>query len=377
MDFDKETLDALTLAAACHFNPEAAVRLYRTVGSASAVMDNGRNIRDMAPGCSERVVEALACAGEARRRAEGELEYAARTGVSILCMGDEAYPARLRDCPDAPLVLFYRGTAGLNGRRIVSVVGTRRCTAYGQDCVRSFVRRLKELCPDVLVVSGLAYGIDVCAHREALGCGADTVAVLAHGLDRLYPPSHRDTAASMTAHGGLLTEFFTHTNADKLNFLRRNRIVAGMADATVVVESAVRGGALSTARLARSYDRDVFAYPGRAGDECSEGCNNLIRDNKASLISSADDFVAAMGWTVDARLEQARREGIERTLFPDLTDEEQAVADILQKDNDLQINTLSARAAIPVGRLAAVMFSLEMKGMIKCLAGGVYHLIKI
>lgn len=181
----------------------------------------------------------------------------------------------------------------------------------------------------------------------------------------------------MTAHGGLLTEFFTHTNADKLNFLRRNRIVAGMADATVVVESAVRGGALSTARLARSYDRDVFAYPGRAGDECSEGCNNLIRDNKASLISSADDFVAAMGWTVDARLEQARREGIERTLFPDLTDEEQAVADILQEDNDLQINTLSARAAIPVGRLAAVMFSLEMKGMIKCLAGGVYHLIKI
>ena len=365
MDFDKETLDTLTLAAACHFNPEAAVMLYRTAGSASAVMDNGRNIRDMAPGCPDRVAEALACADEARRRAEGELEYAARTGVSIMCMGDEAYPARLRDCPDAPLVLFYRGTAGLNGRRVVSVVGTRRCTAYGQDCVRSFVRRLKELCPDVLVVSGLAYGIDVCAHREALGCGADTVAVLAHGLDRLYPPSHRDTASSMTAHGGLLTEFFTHTNADKLNFLRRNRIVAGMADATVVVESAVRGGALSTARLARSYDRDVFAYPGRAGDECSEGCNNLIRDNKASLISSADDFVAVMGWTVDARLEQARREGIERTLFPDLTDEEQAVADILQKDNDLQINTLSARAAIPVGRLAAVMFSLEMKGMIK------------
>lgn len=377
MDFDKETLDTLTLAAACHFNPEAAVRLYRTAGSASAVMDNGRNIRDMAPGCPDRVAEALASAGEARRRAEGELEYAARTGVSIMCMGDDAYPARLRDCPDAPFVLFYRGTAGLNGRRIVSVVGTRRCTAYGQDCVRSFVRRLKELCPDVLVVSGLAYGIDVCAHREALGCGADTVAVLAHGLDRLYPPSHRDTAASMTAHGGLLTEFFTHTNADKLNFLRRNRIVAGMADATVVVESALRGGALSTARLARSYDRDVFAYPGRAGDECSEGCNNLIRDNKASLISSADDLVAAMGWTVDARLEQARREGIERPLFPDLTDEEQAVADILQKDNDLQINTLSARAAIPVGRLAAVMFSLEMKGMIKCLAGGVYHLIKI
>ena len=372
-----ETLDILTLAAAMRSNPDAAVQLYRAAGGATAVMDNRRNLRDILPACPQRVVDALADIGEARRRAESEMEYAMRCGVKTLCLGDGDYPQRLKDCPDAPLVLFYKGTAALNRSRVINMVGTRRCTAYGQDCVRTFVRRLGELCPDVLIVSGLAYGIDICSHREALACGIDTVAVLAHGLDNLYPPRHKDTATQMTAHGGLLTEHFTHTNADKLNFLRRNRIVAGMADVTVVVESAVRGGALSTARLARSYDRDVFAYPGRAGDECSEGCNNLIRDNKASLISSADDLVAAMGWTVDARLEQARREGIERTLFPDLTDEEQAVADILQKDNDLQINTLSARAAIPVGRLAAVMFSLEMKGMIKCLAGGVYHLIKI
>ena len=163
---------------------------------------------------------------------------------------------------------------------------------------------------------------------------------------------------------------------DKLNFLRRNRIVAGVADATVVVESAHHGGALVTARLAQGYGRDVFAFPGRMGDEYSEGCNNLIRDNKAALVTSADDLVRALGWTDDARMAEARRQGIERTLFPELTEDEQAVADMLGKDNDLQINTLAARTAIPVGSLSAVMFSLEMKGVVKLTAGGVYHLIK-
>ena len=373
---EQEVVNLLTLAAALQFSPEAAVQLYRKAGSATAVIDNRRNIGDILPGLRRNVAAALAGVVGARRKAEAEIEYAARTGVRILPLGADGYPQRLADCADAPLALFFRGTADLNGRRVVSMVGTRRCTAYGQDCVRSFVRRLRELCPDALVVSGLAYGIDICAHREALASGLDTVAVLAHGLDNLYPPRHRDTADEMTRHGGLLTEYFTHTNADKLNFLRRNRIVAGVADATVVVESAHHGGALVTARLAQGYGRDVFAFPGRMGDEYSEGCNNLIRDNKAALITSADDLVRAMGWADDARMAEARRQGIERTLFPELTEDEQAVADMLGKDNDLQINTLAARTAIPVGALSAVMFSLEMKGVVKLTAGGVYHLIK-
>lgn len=376
MSYDRETLSALMLAAACHFNQESAVALYRKAGSASAVIDNSDSIRDMLPGCPKKVVEAIAHADTQRQRAENEIEYAMRTGVDIMCLGDGSYPSRLKECADAPLVLFFRGTAALDRRRVVSMVGTRRCTAYGQDCVRSFIRRLKELCPDVLIVSGLAYGIDICAHRETLDCGMDTVAVLAHGLDNLYPPRHSDTAQQMIRQGGLLTEFFTHTNADRLNFLRRNRIVAGMADATVVVESACKGGALSTARLARSYDREVFAFPGRVCDEYSQGCNNLIRDNKASLITSADDMVKAMGWTDDGRWAEVQRKGVELPLFPELTPEEQTVADILAKENDIQINALAVRSAIPVGRLSAVMFSLEMKGMVKCLAGGVYHLIK-
>ena len=371
-----EPLNILTLAAAMHFYPDEAVQLYRVAGSATAVMDNRRNLRDVLPACPQKVVEALADVSEARRKAEAEIEYASRNGVKTLCLGSDDYPQRLANCPDAPLVLFYKGTAALNRSRVINMVGTRRCTAYGQDCVRSFVRRLAELCPGTLVVSGLAYGIDICAHREALAAGLDTVAVLAHGLDNLYPPRHRDTATQMLTQGGLLTEHFTHTNADKLNFLRRNRIVAGMADATIVVESASHGGALVTARIAGSYSRDVFAFPGRVGDECSEGCNNLIRDNKAALVTSADDFVKAMGWQADAEMEHARRQGIERTLFPELTAEEQAAADTLAKDNDLQINTLSARTGTPIGRLTAVMFSLEMKGVVKLMAGGVYHLIR-
>ena len=227
----------------------------------------------------------------------------------------------------------------------------------------------------MLIVSGLAYGVDICAHREALANGLDTVAVLAHGLDYLYPPRHRDTADKMLTQGGLLTEFFSNTNADKLNFLRRNRIVAGISDATVLIESASHGGGLVTARIANGYSRDVFAFPGRAGDIYSEGCNNLIRDNKAGLISGAADFINAMGWQTDARLEQARRNGIERTLFPELTADEQAVADALQKENDQQVNSLTLTSGIPVSRLAATLFTLEMKGMVRCMAGGVYHLI--
>lgn len=369
-------LSSLILSSLDRIQPGVAAQLCRAAGSASAVIDNRRDIRSIAPGCSQRIIDALADIGEARQRAEGEMEYAVRTGVKILCQGGDGYPQRLATCEDAPLVMFFRGSGCLDSRRVVSIVGTRRCTAYGQDCVRSFVKRLAELCPETLIVSGLAYGIDICAHREALAVGLDTVAVLAHGLDNLYPPRHKDTADCMLEHGGLLTEHFTHTNADKLNFLRRNRIVAGLADAVVVAESASHGGALVTARIAQSYSRDVMAFPGCVGDEYSEGCNNLIRDNKAALITSADDFVNAMGWQDDARLATARRTGIERTLFPELTGEEQAVADILAKGNDQQINTLSTATGMAAGRLAAVMFSLEMKGVVKCRAGGVYHLIR-
>lgn len=231
------------------------------------------------------------------------------------------------------------------------------------------------MCPDTIIVSGLAYGVDVHAHREALANGMDTVAVLAHGLDTLYPSSHRDTANEMVRHGGLMTEYMTHTKPDKLNFVRRNRITAGICDATILVESAKKGGGLITARIAREYNRDVFAFPGAVGAPYSEGCNNLIRDNEAGLITSAEDFVKAMGWEDEAVLEKARSQGIERQLFPDLSEEERKVVDILGETNDLRQDIISVKTGIPIGNVIAVLFQLEMKGVVKAYAGGTYHLL--
>jgi DNA processing protein len=222
----------------------------------------------------------------------------------------------------------------------------------------------------VLIVSGLAYGIDICAHRQALATGFDTVGVLAHGLDTIYPGHHRDTAVQMVSHGGLLTEYMSQTEPFANNFRQRNRIVAGMSDATIVVESAHKGGALITARIAQEYNRDVFAFPGPVGAPYSEGCNHLIRDSKAGLITSADDFMAAMGWQP---VQQA--ETVERQLFPSLTPEEQQVAQWLRQMGDLQLNMLSVKTNIPMGRLNALLFQMEMKGVVRAMAGGTYHLM--
>ena len=234
---------------------------------------------------------------------------------------------------------------------------------------------LRGFCPQVLIVSGLAYGVDINAHRRALENDYETVGVLAHGLDQIYPYRHRDTAAQMLNHGGLLTEFMTQTNADKPNFVRRNRIVAGMADAVILVESAAKGGGLITAEIAQSYARAVFAFPGNVGQPYSEGCNNLIRDNGAGLISNASDFVKAMGWMDETLRQQANTDGIERNLFPDLSPEEEQVVSLLQQTNDLQLNIITVKTGIPIGRLTALLFQLEMKGVVKPMAGGMYHLL--
>lgn len=375
MSFSQETLYAIALTRISYFNIATCLQLYRKLGSATAIMENRNNIKDVISDASPRLVHALSDVSEALHRAEAELEFDNVHAIRPLTMACDDYPERLRDCDDAPIVLFYRGNADLNQRRIVSIVGTRHCTAYGQDILTKFCQDLKELCPDVLIVSGLAYGVDICAHRNALRNSFDTIGVLAHGLDMLYPSAHRDTAKDMLSHGGLLTEFLTNTNPDKMNFVRRNRIVAGIADATIVVESAARGGSLITADIAQSYARDVFTFPGNVNSTYSEGCNNLIRDNKAALITCAEDFVKAMGWEQDKQVKEARAKGIERQLFPELTAEETRIVELLQRNNDLQLNIIAVQTGLPIGNISALLFSLELKGVIKLYAGGVYHLL--
>lgn len=371
----QEIINTIALTRINYFHLTGMLQLYRRLGSATAVIEHRRNIRDILPDASPKLVQSLQQLDEPLHRAEIELQWDLENGVMPLCMNDENYPQRLRQCDDAPLMLFYKGNINLNQRRVICVVGTRRNTVYGEDLIRRFMRELRQLCPQLLVVSGLAYGVDIIAHRQALQNGYPTVGVLAHGVDYLYPARHKQTADEMVKKGGLLTEFLTQTNADKVNFVRRNRIVAGISDACVVVESAAHGGGLITASLARTYNREVFAFPGNVGSQYSEGCNNLIRDNVAGLISNADDFVKSMNWDDDVKLQRAQQIGIERQLFPDLSTEERQVVSALKKHNDLQINMLSVQADIPIAHLTAILFSLEMKGVLKALPGGMYHLL--
>ena len=373
---EEETRYAIALTYMTGLSFATALILYRELGGAKAIYDHRHDIRDVVPDCSPRLAEVLKNWSAPLEQADAELQFINKYNIQALPLADDSYPARLRECPDAPIIIYYKGTADLNQKHVINIVGTRHCTTYGQDLVRRFITQLKELCPQVLIVSGLAYGIDICAHRQALASDLETVGVLAHGLEKIYPTQHRDTAAQMIRQGGLLTEYVSYSHMDKSNFVRRNRIVAGMTDATILVESAAHGGGLITAEIAQGYGRNVFAFPGPVGAKYSEGCNNLIRDNGAGLISSAEDFIKAMGWQSDALLQQAKSEGIERTFFPDLTDEEQAIVAVLDQEGDLQQNILSVKTNLPIGKLTAILFQLEMKGVVSPLAGGNYHLLK-
>ena len=371
----QDTLYAMALTRMAGFSSTTAQQLCQALGGAKAVYDHRNDLADVVPHCTPRLEAALKDWSSALAHAEQEMTFAQKYHIQLLCYGQPDYPARLLECADAPLVLYYRGTADLNRQRVVNIVGTRHCTPYGQDLIRHFLNDMVSCSPHLLVVSGLAYGVDIWAHRQALQNGFETVGVLAHGLDDLYPPRHRDTAQQMVKQGGLITEYMSQTRVDKMNFVRRNRIVAGMCDATILVESAAKGGGLITARIAQDYGRSVFAFPGAVGAMYSEGCNALIRDNVAGLITSADDFVKVMGWQTDAQLAQARTEGIERDLFPELSPQEQTVASVLAKKGDMQLNMLAVSTNIAIGQLTALLFQLEMKGVVRPMAGGTYHLL--
>lgn len=349
-----------------------AKRLIDGAGSAAGVFRLRKELPERIPGVGAAMLKALDCP-EAFARAEREMEFVERNHLSCLTLKDEAYPSRLRECEDAPVALFFKGNVDFNRLRVINLVGTRKATDYGKQFCADFLRDLAALCPDVLVVSGLAYGIDIHAHRAALENQLSTVAVLAHGLDRIYPPVHRKTAIDMLENGGLLTEFLSETTLDRHNFVSRNRIVAGMCDATIVVESAVKGGSLITAELAEGYNRDCFAVPGRITDISSAGCNRLIRDNRAVLLQSAEEFVKAMNWDMPSK--QPASEGIQRALFLELTEEEERVVGILSRRGSLHINTLVVEADIPVNRMSALLFGLEMRGVVKAMVGGNYRLL--
>ncbi|MEO7767884.1 MAG: DNA-processing protein DprA [Ferruginibacter sp.] len=298
---------------------------------------------------------------------EEEIKFIEQYKISALFITDKNYPQRLLNCYDSPALLYYRGKADLNAARVISIVGTRNNSEYGKMACEKFLEELAQ--SNILIVSGLAFGIDTIAHKASLKNNLSTIGVLAHGLDMIYPAQNKTLAKQMVEKGGLLTEFMSKTNPDKQNFPKRNRIVAGMCDAALVIESGKRGGSLITAELANSYNKDIFCIPGRINDIKSEGCNYLIKNNKAALITSAGDLLEMMNWK-----EMKKQPAKQRQLFIELTADEKTLMEILQQQESIQIDQLYFKSGLNSSSVAAALLSLEMQGILISLPGKVFKL---
>lgn len=320
------------------------------------------------PGIGNSLADAIVSArSKAMTDAEKEWQLAEKLKVSLLFYTDAAYPDRLKTIADAPALLYYAGNANLNEKKVVSIVGTRRATEYGKKVTEELVQDLKK--HDCLIVSGLAYGIDIAAHRAALRYGLPTIGVMASGVDIIYPSEHRATAAAMRESGGLLTENRIGSAPDAPRFPARNRIIAGMADATIVVEAADKGGALITAELANSYDKDVFAVPGNVNQKSSEGCNKLIAKHKASLITSAADIEYFMNWTDETQAKHKGKAKIKPDFTLEYSTEEAIILSLLYDQPEMHIDEISWKAQIPINKLSSILLELEFRGILKNLPG--------
>ncbi len=304
------------------------------------------------------------------QEAEEEVKFIEKYNIQPLFISDEKYPKRLLNCYDSPELLYYKGNADLNTAKIVAVVGTRTHTEYGKQVTEKLLKDLASL--NVLVVSGLAYGIDAIAHKAALKNNLPTVGVLAHGLDQIYPSHHSNLAKDMLKNGGLLTEFRSRTNPDKHNFPTRNRIVAGMSDATIVIETGIKGGSMITAELANGYNKDVFAFPGKVTDNKSDGCNYLIKSNKAVLLTDAQELIELMGWEEKAKSKKEEKK--QKELFIELTKEEKIVVDILKEKETVHIDEINLRSNLSSSTVAAAILSLELQNVVSSLPGKLYSL---
>ncbi len=349
--------------------PVLTRRLIAYCGSAEGVFREKRARLARIPGIGARLADHIV-SHKNLETADTEIEFIAKNDINVLFYLDDEYPDRLRQCEDAPVLVYLKGKTELNRQKVISIVGTRNPTDYGRNLTREIVESLAACYPDILIVSGLAYGIDICAHKAALKNNLETVGVLGHGLSFLYPSAHREVAGQMVGKGALITEFRHDEKPESPNFVKRNRIIAGLADATLVMESGEQGGALITADIANSYNRDVFALPGRISDKYSVGCNRLIKTNRAALIETAGDLEYLMGWQKDGKSSDA----VQKALFVELTTDEMILTGLLQKETSLTIDQLGLYGNMPVSKVSGILLNLEFKGMVKCLPGKVYQL---
>lgn len=350
--------------------PVIARKLLALMGSAEAIFADRSVLARNVEGISDKLLNAF-YAPELITQAQGIATWVREHCIDTYYVDDPRYPALLGQCADAPSLLYYKGKADLMQRsHILSVVGTRSVTAYGRDCCHRIIQDLAKALPDLVIVSGLAYGVDVEAHSCALSAGLDTIAVLAHGLDRIYPHVHRRIAAQIVGQGGLLTEYPCGTNPDRYNFVARNRIIAGLSHATLVIESSSKGGSLITARLANEYDRETLAIPGRISDRQSAGCNKLIASSEATCVNGAEDILDYLNWGEDGK------SGEEEEIFRDLpTNPDGAkIVDCLLRKGPMHIDQLGAILNLSAAQLLNTLFELEFEGYVNSLPGGIYDL---
>lgn len=338
-------------------------------GNAEQIFKSKKAQLEKIPGVGNIIANSIISSKDIFARVEKEIQFIEKYKIKPLFFTDEEYPERLKNCIDSPIMLYYKGNADLNTEKIVGVIGTRTPTANGKMLTEKLISDLTE--SGCLVVSGLAFGIDVTAHKAALDNNLKTVGVLAHGLDRIYPSEHKKIAEKMISQGGLLTEFMSETIPDRENFPKRNRIVAGMCDAIVIIESKREGGSLITSTIANSYNRDVFAFPGRPNDALSEGCNGLIKTNKAALIESAADLLFAMNWQ-KAKVEKQKSQQINLKL--NFSEEEQSIIKAFENKNQLHMDEISTATNLPINKTSAFLLQLEFSNVIRSLPGKMYEL---
>jgi DNA processing protein len=301
-------------------------------------------------------------------KAEEELKFIKNNEINVAFFQDDNYPERLKHCIDGPLLLFTSGNIDFKTRKIISIVGTRQITSYGTEFCKKLISDLAPLNP--IIVSGFAYGVDIVAHQAAMEHDLQTIGVVAHGLDQIYPSIHKKYVAKMEKNGGFMTEFWSGTNPEKENFVKRNRIVAGMSEATIVIESADKGGSLITANLANDYNRDVFAVPGRTSDKFSQGCNNLIKTQKANLLTSAADIVYILNWDL-----QEKSKPVQKQLFVTLENDEQKIYDYLLKSGKEILDIIALECDFPIYKISGMLLNMELKGVIRPLPGKLFEAI--
>ncbi len=365
---ENELIALLRLQRIPHIGDINAKKLIDRCGSALTVFEEKKETLLKIEGIGTYALQYLYDA-EHIEAAEAELAFIKEKDIAFSYFLDADYPKHLKHCIDGPILLFKSGSIALEGRRIISVVGTRNITSYGQRFCEDFIAEIAPLNP--VIVSGFAYGVDITIQKAALAHNLQTIGCLAHGLNQIYPKTHKKYVSQIEQNGGFFTEFWSTSNPERENFLKRNRIIAGLSEATIVIESAEKGGSLVTADIAHSYNRDVFAVPGRTSDKYSRGCNNLIKQQKAQLLTSAAELVYLLGWELDEK----KKEPIQKQLFIELSDTEKDVYSYLQSNGKQTLDTIALECSLPIFKVSATLLNMEMKGVIRPLPGKLFEAI--